>query len=185
MLNQQKTDHELIGLCQSGNELGFSSLYGRYAKSIYNSIYRIVSHSAEAEDLLQETFVTAFKEIGKLSGVASFEAWVKRVAINKSISHLRKRKIQFAEVETLDFEAEAEYDLQENELFEYRVEEVKRSINSLPEGYKTIVCLYLFENIPQEEIGAMLGISHNTVRTQYHRAKKKILAELKDKMYYE
>jgi len=182
---KKKTDYELIAMCQAKNDLGFTELYERYARRIYNSIHRIVSHTAEAEDILQESFLTAFKEIGKLSGVASFEAWVKRVAINKSISHLRKKKIEFSDVETSEIVAESEYDLKENELFEAQVEEVRKSIENLPQGYKTIVCLYLFENIPQEEIGSMLGISHNTVRTQYHRAKKKILLSLKDKMYYE
>lgn len=182
---QKKTDHELIALCQANNDLGYSGLYERYAKRIYNSIHRIVSHTAEAEDILQETFLTAFKEISKLSGVASFEAWVKRVAINKSISHLRKKKIEFSDLDHTEIEAEKDYDTQENELFETQVHDVRKSIDNLPQGYKTIVCLYLFENIPQEEIGAMLGISHNTVRTQYHRAKKKILLSLKDKIYYE
>ncbi len=172
-------------MCQANNDLGFTELYERYARRIYNSIHRIVSHTAEAEDILQESFLTAFKEIGKLSGVVSFEAWVKRVAINKSISHLRKKKIEFSDVEPIELEAEKEYDIQENERFESKVEDVRQSIENLPLGYKTIVCLYLFENIPQEEIGAMLGISHNTVRTQYHRAKKKVLLSLKDKIYYE
>ncbi len=179
----KKTDHELIAMCQANSDLGYSGLYERYAKRIYNSIHRIVSHTAEAEDILQETFLTAFKEINKLSGVTSFEAWVKRVAINKAISHLRKKKIEFSDLDSTELEAEKEYDAQENELFETQVDDVRKSINNLPQGYKTIACLYLFENISQEEIGAMLGISHNTVRTQYHRAKKKVLLSLKDKVY--
>ena len=172
-------------MCQADNDLGFTELYQKYAKRIYNSIHRIVSHTAEAEDILQETFLTVFKEIDKLSNVLNFEAWVKRIAINRAISHLRKKKIEFSEVEFTDIEAEKEYDIQENELFETQIEDVRKSIECLPQGYKTILCLYLFENIPQEEIGAMLGISHNTVRTQYHRAKKRVLLSLKDKIYYE
>ncbi|MGF1924036.1 MAG: RNA polymerase sigma factor, partial [Bacteroidia bacterium] len=113
----KKTDHELIAMCQSGSDSGFTGLYERYARRTYNSIHRIVSHTAEAEDILQESFLTAFKEIGKLSEVASFEAWVKRVAINKSISHLRKKKIEFSDIETTEIEAEKEYDPQENEQF--------------------------------------------------------------------
>jgi len=180
---QKKTDQELIALCQANNDLGYSELYGRYAKRIYNSIHRIVSHTAEAEDLLQETFLTVFKEVDKLANVVNFEGWIKRIAINRSISHLRKKKIEFSDVDTTEIVAEKEYDSRENELFETQVSDVRKSIDDLPQGYKTIMCLYLFENIPQEEIGAMLGISHNTVRTQYHRAKKKVLLSLKDKVY--
>lgn len=182
---EKKSDRELIAMCQANNDLGFTELYQKYARRIYNSIHRIVSHTAEAEDILQETFLTVFEEIGRLSNVISFEAWVKRIAINRSISHLRKRKIQFSDLETTEIEAEKEYDIQENEIFESKVADVRKSIEYLPPGYKTIVCLYLFEQIPQEEIAIMLGISHNTVRTQYHRAKKRILLSLKDKMYHE
>ena len=85
----------------------------------------------------------------------------------------------------MEIAAEAEYDVDENEIFECRVEDVKRSIEALPDGYRTILNLYLFEKMNQEEIAALLGISHATVRTQYHRAKKKILSQLKDKSYYE
>lgn len=63
--------------------------------------------------------------------------------------------------------------------FVMRVEEVRKAIDALPEGYRTVVQLYLFENIPQEEIGQLLGLAHNTVRIQYHRAKQKILQNLK------
>ncbi|WP_199119323.1 RNA polymerase sigma factor [Pedobacter sp. ASV28] len=182
---ENKNDHELIAMCQANNDLGYTGLYQKYAKRIYNSICRIVSHTAEAEDILQETFLTVFKEIERLSNVINFEAWVKRIAINRSISHLRKKKILFSDLDSSTIEAEEEYDLQENEIFENKVEDVRRCIEHLPHGYKTIVSLYLFEHIPQEEIATMLGISHNTVRTQYHRAKKKILLSLKDKTYYE
>lgn len=172
-------------MCQAGNELGYTGLYHKYAKGIYNSVHRIVSHTAEAEDILQETFLSVFGEIERLGGLASFEAWAKRIAINKAVSHLRKKKIQFADLDDMDIGAEEEYDLHENEIFENRIEDVRNCIEQLPQGYKTITCLYLFEEIPQEDIALMLGISHNTVRTQYHRAKKKILLLLKDKTYHE
>ncbi|MFX5207089.1 sigma-70 family RNA polymerase sigma factor, partial [Acinetobacter baumannii] len=68
--------------------------------------------------------------------------------------------------------------------FELKVEAVKKAINALPEGYRTVVNLYLFEQLPQEEIGVLLGISHNTVRTQYHRAKAKIWKTLKEEGHY-
>jgi len=181
----EKNDRELIAMCQADDDLGYSGLYQKYARRIYNSIYRIVTHTAEAEDILQETFVTVFKDTTNLAKVASFEGWVKRIAINKSISYLRKNKIQFSGMDVVDIEAEKEYDPHENEIFENKLEDVRKSIEQLPPGYKTIINLYLFEQIPQEEIAAMLDISHNTVRTQYHRAKKRILLSLKDKVYHE
>ncbi|GGI23257.1 RNA polymerase sigma factor [Pedobacter mendelii] len=182
---EQITDQELIVLCLEGKDAGYTGLYNRYARRIYNSISRIVAHTGEAEDILQETFFTVFSEPEKLKGLVSFEAWLRRLAINRAINHLRKRKIVFADLGEMEPVAEEDYDVNENEIFECKVEDVKRSIENLPDGYRTILNLYLFEKMNQEEIAAMLGISHATVRTQYHRAKKKIVAHLKDKSYYE
>lgn len=179
------TDQTLISMCQAGKDFGFTALYNRYARGVYNSISRIISHTAEAEDILQETFYTVFSEIHKLNGVLNFEAWIKRIAINRSISHLRKKKILFSDLADTEFADEEEYSADENEIFDCRVEDVRNSIEQLPHGYKTVLNLYLFENMPHEEIATMLGISHNTVRTQYHRGKKKILSQLKDKSYYD
>nr|WP_199157886.1 RNA polymerase sigma factor [Pedobacter sp. ASV2] len=179
------TDQELITMCQEGKDYGYTGLYNKYAKRIYNSISRIISHTAEAEDILQETFFSVFGDLDKLKGINNFEAWVRRMAINRSISHLRKKKIVFSELGDTQFVAEEDYDANENEIFECKVEDIKRCIEELAPGFKTILNLYLFEKMTQEEIAEMLGLSHATVRTQYHRAKKKILLSLKDKSYYE
>lgn len=179
------TDQELIVLCLEGQDAGYTGLYNRYARKIYNSISRIVSHTGEAEDILQDIFCTVFSDIGKLKGVLSFEAWVRRMAINRSISHLRKRKIVFADLGEMDVEDDAGKDGDDVEIFDCRVEDVKKSIEELSSGYKTIVNLYVFEKMTHEEISVMLGLSASTVRTQYHRAKKRILLSLKDKCYYE
>jgi len=182
---EKVTDQTLISMCQAGSDFAYTSLYNRYARGIYNSISRIVSHTGEAEDILQETFFSVFNDINKLNGITSFEGWVRRIAINRSISHLRKKKIVFSDLGETEIADESNYSEEESEIFDCRVEDVRHSIEQLPNGYKTILNLYLFENMPHEEIAGLLGISHSTVRTQYHRAKKKILLQLKDKSYYE
>ncbi|WP_257667334.1 RNA polymerase sigma factor [Parapedobacter tibetensis] len=182
---EQIDEQHLITLCRAGNDMGYTELYNKYAKYVYNSIRRIISHTAEAEDILQEAFCLAFADIDRLQNTASFGAWVKRIALNRSISCLRKRKILFSEAGEIDVADENDYDEDANKLFDCKVEDVRKAIDELPHGYKTILSLYLFENISQEEISKMLDISYNTVRTQYHRAKKKIIQSLKDKTYYE
>jgi len=161
----------------------FSVLYHRHAKAVYNAIYRMVNHTAEAEDLLQETFLSVHEALDKLDTITHVEGWIRRIALNKAISHLRKQKIRFSDFPSTDVEAEDDYDINEDDIFENRLDDVRNSIENLAPGYKTIVNLYLFEQVSQEEIGRMLGLSHTTVRTQYHRAKKKILLSLKDKVY--
>lgn len=182
---EQVTDQKLIAMCQAGNDFGYTALYNRYAKCVYNSISRIVAHTGDAEDILQETFFIVFSEVEKLGQVTSVEAWLKRIAINRSISHLRKKKILFTDLTTMDFSDQQEHEEEDMEIFDCRVDDVRKSIEQLPPGYKTILSLYVFENMQHEEIATMLGISHSTVRTQYHRAKKKILSLLKDKSYYD
>ncbi len=177
----KKDEIELVALCHHGHDTGFTTLYNRYARPVYNSICRIVSHTAEAEDILQESFYHAFSNIHRLQNASSFGSWIHRIALNRSITHLRKRKIIFFDNDELDVADEEAYDLEADQLFDCKVEDVKLAIDQLPQGYKTILNLYLFEDIPQEEIAGMLGISHSTVRTQYHRAKKKVIQSLKDR----
>lgn len=178
------TDQELIEMCLKGKDLGYTTLYNKYARGIYNSISRIISHTGEAEDILQETFCLVFGDMKKLQQVLNFEAWVKRIAINRSISHLRSKKITFSDLgDTEIADEEAEATTEAHEIFDCTVAEVKKSIETLSPGYRTILNLYLFEQLSQEEIAKLLGISHSTVRSQYHRAKKSILLSLKDKVY--
>lgn len=175
--NQTISDAELVNRCKGGDQDAFTALYHRHAKATYNSIYRIVGHVGEAEDLLQESFVSAYQQIGKFDNSNLFGAWVKRIGINKAISALRKKKVSLFEL-TDNFQPESEEQLDETE-FEFKVEEVKKAIAQLPPGYRTIVCLHLIEDISQEEIAKILGITHATVRSQYHRAKASILKYLK------
>ncbi len=169
----------MVERCKRGDTAAYTWLYNRHAKEVYNTIYRLVNHTAEAEDLLQESFVSAFQAIGGFEHTGGFRAWIKRIAINKSITSIRKRKVRWTELETDRTNMEEEEPVDEA-AFEFKVEEVRRAIGLLPENYRTIVQLYLFEHIPQAEIGQMLGMAHNTVRIQYHRAKQKILHTLKE-----
>ncbi|WP_163024474.1 RNA polymerase sigma factor, partial [Pseudomonas viridiflava] len=100
-------------------------------------ISRLIAHSAEAEDILQETFFTAFSDQKRLTEINSFEAWVRRMAINKSISHLRRKKLLFSDLGDHELKAEADYDVKADEIFESRVEDVRRCINELSDGYRT------------------------------------------------
>lgn len=170
------TDH-WVKAAQAGDQRAFSELYREHAKGLYNTVYRMVQHSGEAEDLLQDSFVSAFQQIGQFEQRASFVAWVKRIAIHKAISHLRKRKnMRFAEWD--DQQTPLTEESVDEDLFVWQVDSIKKAIAQLPDGYRTVVNLYLIEGIPQEEIGEILGISHNTVRTQYHRAKQKLIKEI-------
>ena len=179
------SDKELVSLCAKGAETGYAQFYNRYSKLVFNSVYRLVVDLSEAEDLTQDIFVSIFSDIQKLQDIEQLSAWLKRVAINKSISHLRKKKVYFTDIENASIIDEGEELLIEKYELEDKIIEIQKAIENLPADARTIVNLFLFENIPQEEIANMLGISNTTVRSKYHRAKQKIAQILQQTMYYE
>jgi len=151
----------------------YEEIYQRYAREVYNSILRIVQHTGEAEDVLQETFLDAFENLDCFFNHPQPSAWLKRIAINKAIGLLRKRKLLLLDREH-DFPDEPVDQVDESG-YVLQLNQVLSAIEELPLGYKTIIQLYLIEDIPQQEIAKMLGISHGTVRSQYFRARKHII----------
>lgn len=178
-------DEELLERCRSGNNSGYSLLYQRYSKSVFNSIFRLVNERQEAEDILQEVFLKAFSEIKSLKNADSFGGWIKRIAINQSLNFLRKRKIHFTEIEDDKMLDVKDDELEETLNKESRVQELQNAIAELPLQTRTIVTLFLFEEMPQEEIAKMLNLPPGTVRSYYHRAKKKIFEKLTQKIQNE
>jgi RNA polymerase sigma factor (sigma-70 family) len=174
---------EWIALCKRGDPRAYTALYNEHAAAVYSTILRLVEHTGEAEDILQESFVAAFQGINGFKETGGFRAWIKRIAINKAIDLIRKRKLRFVELEPGWIVAEKE--VVDEEEFEFTVDAITDAVAGLPEGYRTIFNLYVVENIPHGEIAQMLGMEHTTVRTQYHRAKHKIMNLLKHGGYRE
>ena len=175
------SDRELLELCGCGNNSGYSLLYQRYSKPVFNSIFRLVNDREEAEDILQEVFVKAFSEIKSLKNTDSFGGWIKRIGINHSLNFLRKKKIYFSEIEDDKMLDTKDDELEEKLALEFRIEELQNAIAELPLQIRTIFNLFLFEEMPQEEIAKELNIPPGTVRSYYHRAKKKIFEKLTQK----
>lgn len=146
-----------------------------------NVCMRVVNHNGEAEDVLQEAFLDAFSNLHSFRGQSTFGAWLKQVVVNKAINHLRQRKMQLVNIE--DYGSD-DYDFADSEPFdeegvEMDVARVRLALSALPEGYRVVLSLYLFEGYDHEEIGEILGISESTSRTQYMRGKRKLLEKLK------
>lgn len=146
---------------------------------MYNVGYRIVNDEDEANDVLQEAFISAFKNLDYYRGDASFGAWLKRIVVNKAINYLHKRRLErFPDDERWDVEDEENSDTLEH--FPYSVEQVRSAIENLPDGYRAVLSLYLLEGYDHGEIAEILDITESTSKSQFNRSKKK-LKELLEK----
>lgn len=171
---------ELIERCLKGDSLSYRQLYERYAKAMYNTCLRMLNNVAEAEDVLQESFIEAFKNLERFEYRTSFGGWLKQICINRAINQLKKRKINWVDMEQLaGYESADEISVDETEI-ELQIELVKKAIMNLPDGYRTVLNLYLLEGYDHEEIAEILQVAESTTRTQYMRAKQKLLQLLKE-----
>lgn len=171
---------EIIDQCREGSQKAQFKLYKLYYKSMYSVSLRIVNDESEAEDVMQEAFLSAFEKISTYRGEVSFGAWLKKVVINRSLDCLKKRKARFEELDERTMELP---DLKEP-VSGVDTGMIQRAIQCLPDGYRTILSLFLIEGYDHEEISEILGISNAASRTQYSRAKSKLRDYLKGKEIY-
>ncbi len=171
----------LIEQCRNGDHQAQFRIYKLYHKAMYSTAVRIVKRSQEAEEVMQDAFLSAFKKIGEFKGEVSFGAWLKKIVINRSLDLLRKKKILFEDLEEADTAVAAEESpVDDAPCTMTDVQKIKEAMGRLPEGYRTILSLYLFEGYDHDEIAGILGITPVTSRTQYSRAKKKLKELLKE-----
>jgi len=153
-------------------------LYKKYNSAMYNTALRITRNTALAEDVIQESFLSAFQSLVFYRGDASFGSWLKRIVINKAIT-LAKKESRWDLVED---DAQLDQADRVAEEPEYDVETVKSAIESLPQGFRTVLSLYLLEGYDHKEIAEILDITESTSKTQYMRAKDKLKVILLEKM---
>jgi len=161
----------LVNDCRNGNRSAQFEIYKLYATAMYNVSLRIVNNEDEAEDVLQEAFLDAFNRIADFRQETTFGLWLKQIVINRSINYLRKRKAEFVSIDEVEVADEPSTDEEETQL---KIERVKAAMNELPDGYRVVLTLYLFEGYDHEEIAHILKITENTSRSQYMRAKRKL-----------
>lgn len=172
---------DLLDGCKQGDQKAQFQIYKLYYKAMYNTSLRIVNDAMEAEDIMQESFLSAFEKIESYSGTVSFGAWLKKIVINRSLDSLNRKKAVFEDIEShfgiLD---ESGDEKERNEDVNIKVEKVREAINRLPDGYRVILSLYLLEGYDHDEIAEILSINSSTSRSQLSRAKQKLLYELKE-----
>jgi RNA polymerase sigma factor (sigma-70 family) len=165
--------------CKQGSKKACYELYKLYSKAMLNVAFRIVGDIAEAEDVLQESFLDAFNKVKDFRQETTFGLWLKQIVVNRSINQLRKRKMDMIDMESEQLENIPDEEIGDDEEVVLKVAQVKDAMKLLPEGYRRVLSLYLLEGYDHEEIGQILDISENTSRTQFLRAKRKLMDILK------
>lgn len=164
----------LVVECRNGSRKAYNDLYKLYSRAMFNIAMRILNNADEAADVLQEAFIDAFARIADFRQETTFGLWMKQIVINKSISQLRKRRMELISIDDTDVESIPDEEMPDNEELELQVRQVRSAIQQLPDGYRAVLTLYLLEGYDHEEISHILRISENTSRTQFMRAKRKL-----------
>ena len=169
---------DLIDACRQGDRNAQFKIYKLYYKAMFNTCLRIVNNTAEAEDIMQESFLGAFQKIDTYSGEGSFGSWLKRIVVNNSLDVLRKSK-DIVSLDDNDIDHPADEDQIDEAEIRFQVDEIKKAIMQLPDEYRVFISLFLLEGYDHEEISTILKISNNLSRTRYSRARQKVLQILK------
>jgi RNA polymerase sigma factor (sigma-70 family) len=171
------SDRQIIELCAKHDRKAQQVLYDRYSRLLLGVCLRYATDKAEAEDILQESFLKIFFSIKDFSGSGSFVGWLRKVAVNTAITHYHKNLKYRFHVEIEEY-VSVETGVTSFEEDFYTSEELYRVLNELPAGYRMVFNLYAVEGYKHKEIAEMLGIDTNTSKSQYSRAK----AVIRDKL---
>jgi RNA polymerase sigma-70 factor (ECF subfamily) len=168
---------DIVDQCKAGSRSAHKQLYDLYSKAMFNTCLRITNDRYEAEDVLQEAFVSAFKNIHSYRGDSTFGAWLKRIVVNRAINHMKKKRLDLV---SIDDQGDRQfngnhYDLEiEGRTDEENLKRVKTAVKMLPDGYRTVLSLYLMEGYDHAEIAEIMNITESTSKSQFNRAKKKL-----------
>lgn len=170
------SENELIRLCQRKKSKGQKLLYDKYYRSLLGICMRYAKSKDEAEDVLQLGLIRIFKNIVSFSGKGSFEGWMKRIIVNIAIDNFRKNNKHYyhQDIDEINGEPYSASEIPEN----LAINEILKTIQQLPDGYRIVFNLYAIEGYSHKEISQKLGISENTSKTQLLKARKSLRKKL-------
>ena len=171
---------ELLQLCKSNNQRAQLEVYNRYYKAMYNTSFRIVKDSFKAEDIMQESFLSAFTKLDSLKEVSMFWSWLKRIVINNSI-HYYKQGAKYNDVPLDDviYKVEDEQGIAEDDdLMSIKASQIMSTMKLLKDNYQLGLTLHLIEGYDYEEICDIMNISPANCRTMISRAKDSLRQKL-------
>jgi RNA polymerase sigma-70 factor (ECF subfamily) len=181
MMNDSEIDRSLVGRLRAGDKAACAECVERYSPGLYRLALRLMQNEAEAEDVLQETLLSAFKSIGSFEGRSELSTWLYRIAYNTAMMRLRRRQPETVSVEETEMAGEGA--IVPTQLFDWcclperdfdtdeAKAELEQAIRELPEKLRAVFTLRELEGLSTEETAAALDVSIEVVKTRLHRAR--------------
>jgi len=163
-----KTDYDLVNRCIRRDSGAYKRLYDKFSNKMFSICLRYSSDYHSAEDILQEGFTKAYKNLKKFRFEGSFEGWLRRIIVNTAIEHYRKNVHMYPILDVGNTEQEKVHD---HTLEQLEAKDIINMVKSLSPGYQTVFNLYVIEGYPHKEISKMLHISEGTSKSQLARAR--------------
>lgn len=162
-------EQELIKDCLKGNAIAQRKLFEMFAPKMMSVCLRYMKDQQEAEDVLQDGFIKVFQKLEAYENTGAFEGWIRRVIINTALDQIRKNsKMGYtSDVDEVGYKIENK----DHAFDELIAQDLMKLINNMPEGYKVVFNMFAIEGYSHKEIGEMLGVSENTSKSQYSRAR--------------
>jgi RNA polymerase sigma factor (sigma-70 family) len=176
------TEIELYQLCENGDRKAQLHVYDQYASGMYHVALRIVQDTAQAEDIMQDSMITAFAKMKQWNRDATFGSWLKRIVVNNSLTYIRKAKkmpkVDYDDVaHEMENQADEYIDMESAGLTAQKVLEI---MNELKDNYREILTLSLIEGMDNEEICEIMSITNAMCRTTISRAKASLRSKMQD-----
>lgn len=162
-----------VDRCKRGDQLAQMAFYRHYAQVLYPVCYRLLANQQEAEEAMQDSFVKIFASLNAYQEERQLVGWMCQITRNTAIDYLRRKPFEWEDLdESITLVSEEE---QDDNIIQCGIERIKRAITTLPSGYRAVLTLHLFEGYDLEEIASILSIKPASARSQYQRAKKKLI----------
>jgi len=171
-------EEQLITGCLNGNRSAQEELYNLYSRKMMGLCMRYVGDRETARDLLQDGFVKVFTSLNLYSGTGTFESWIRKIFVNVTIEHFRKKDFLY---DSMDLESIQSTVEDNSTISRLSAEMIMDLVQQLPKGFRTVFNLFAIEGYSHKEIGNMLQISEATSRSQYARARQWLKKRMEEK----
>ena len=176
MSTSKESDLELVARCRNGDLGAFEELYRAHAGRLYSLAYRMLGNPADAEDLLQEIFLSAHRKLDSFRGDAALGTWLYRLAMNQLLDHVRSRAARTGQLTDGLDDVSVLPDTGGHRLADRAIDRIdlERALGELPDGCRAAFVLHDVEGLEHKEIAQVLGIAEGTSKSQVHKARLRL-----------